>query len=75
MIKELRKEELIVELPGGKSPTRRYVISNKGKAELERMRPGAVNEVRKQLAILAFYCDLAGDRKMSASLRELSAKV
>jgi DNA-binding PadR family transcriptional regulator len=74
MIKGLRKAELIVELPGGAGTTRRYVISNKGKAELERKRGEVGREVRKQLEILAFYCDLAGDKRLSASIRGLSVR-
>jgi DNA-binding PadR family transcriptional regulator len=75
MIKGLRQKELIVELPGGTGTTRRYVISNKGKAELERKRGEVGKEVRKQLEILAYYCDLAGDKVLSASITELSTKM
>jgi DNA-binding PadR family transcriptional regulator len=75
MIKGLREKELIVELPGGIGTTRRYVISNKGKAELERKRGEVQKEVRKQLQILAYYCDLAGDKAVAASITELSAKI
>ena len=73
MIKGLRDESLIVELPGAKGPSRRYVISNKGKAELERKRKEVGVEVRKQLKILAYYCGLAGDKKLSSSLSEISS--
>jgi DNA-binding PadR family transcriptional regulator len=75
MIKGLREKELIVELPGGTGTTRRYVISNKGKAELERKKGEVGKEVRKQLEVLSYYCDLAGDKDLSASIKGLSAKV
>jgi DNA-binding PadR family transcriptional regulator len=74
MIRGLRDEETIVELPGGKGTTRRYVISNKGKAELEKKRGEVGREVRKQLELLAYYCDLAGEKRLSASIREISTK-
>jgi|SRR5580700_2025790 DNA-binding PadR family transcriptional regulator len=75
MIKGLREKDLIVELPGGTGTTRRYVISNKGKAELERKRGEVGKEVRKQLQILAYYCGLAGDRALAASITELSTRM
>ncbi len=74
MIRGLRDENLIVELPGGRGTTRRYVISNKGKAELHKMKGAVANDVRKQLGLLAYYSDLAGEKDLSASLRSLSTK-
>jgi DNA-binding PadR family transcriptional regulator len=73
MIKELRDRELIVELPHKGGTTRRYVISNKGKAELEKMKGTVEKETKKQLELLAFYCDLADRKKLGASLRALAA--
>ena len=78
MLEELRKGELVVELPGragGGGTVMRYVISNKGKAELERKRGEVGKEVRKQLQILAYYCGLAGDRALAASITELSTRM
>ena len=75
MIRELREKELIVELPGGTGTTRRYVISNKGKSELERKKGEVGKEVRKQLEILSYYCGLAGDKSLSAKISELSSKI
>jgi DNA-binding PadR family transcriptional regulator len=75
MIKELRDADLIVELPGGSGTTRRYVISNKGKSDLEKRRAEAGKEVKKQLEILAYYSELAGHKKASSSLRELSGRM
>jgi len=74
MVAELRKGDLIVELPPTTGTTRRYVISNKGRAELERLRGTVQKETRKQLEILAYYCELAGDKKLSSSIREILAK-
>ena len=72
MIRGLRDEGTIVELPATTGTTRRYVISNKGKAELEKKRGEVGKDVRKQLGILAFYCELAGEKKLAASLKELT---
>jgi len=72
MIRELREDDMIVELPGGSGTTRRYVISNKGKAELVKKKTEVGKEVRKQLEILAYYCKLVGDSKLSASISNLA---
>lgn len=72
MTKGLREDGLIVELPASGGTTRRYVISNKGKAELEKMRSAAAKETRKQLELLAYYASLAGDRDLSSKLKALS---
>jgi len=72
MIKELRDRGLIVELPASSGTTRRYVISNKGKGELEKMKGEATKETRKQLELLAYYSELAGDKRMASKLRELT---
>jgi DNA-binding PadR family transcriptional regulator len=72
MVKGLRDDALIVELPAAGGTTRRYVISNKGKAELEKMRQASAGETRKQLRLLAFYCSLSGDREMSSKLNDLA---
>jgi DNA-binding PadR family transcriptional regulator len=72
MIKELRDRELIVELPAKGGTTRRYVVSNKGKAELAKMKGTVENETKKQLELWAYYCDLAERKKLAASLRNLA---
>lgn len=74
MIRGLRDEGLIVELPGGKGTTRRYVISNKGKTELQKRKGEVGREVRKQLGLLAYYSELAGEKNLSINLKELSTK-
>ncbi|MDG6926627.1 MAG: PadR family transcriptional regulator [Nitrososphaerota archaeon] len=75
MIKGLRDDALIVELPGGAGTTRRYVISNKGRAELEKLKAAAEKETRKQLQLLAYFSELAGDARMSSRLKELSSGI
>jgi hypothetical protein len=75
MIGALRKREFVVELPARGGTTRRYVISNKGRAELERMRSAAGKEMKKQLEILAYYCEQANDKKLGQEIRELAARI
>lgn len=72
ILDELRKGEFVVELPRRGGTVRRYVISNRGKAELERLRAGMDAEVRRQLRLLAYCCESASDRSMAESLRRLS---
>ncbi len=73
ILEELRKGEFIVELPRRGGTVRRYIISNKGKTELARMRGEIDEEVKRQLRLLAYCCDHAGNQKLAASLRGLSA--
>ena len=75
MMEELRKREFVVELPHRGGTTRRYVISNKGKSELERLRGLVGTETKKQLEILAFYCELADYKKIGQDLRDMAAAV
>jgi DNA-binding PadR family transcriptional regulator len=75
MIAELRKRELVVELPARGGTTRRYVISNKGRAELEKVRGAVGKETKKQLEILAYYCELANHKNLGKDLRALAAKL
>ncbi len=75
MIAELRKRELVVELPARGGTTRRYVISNKGRAELEKVRRAVGKDTKKQLEILAFYCELADYKNLGKDLRGLAAKI
>jgi len=72
LLEELRKSEFIVELPRRGGTTRRYVIANKGKAELAKLRAEMDDEVRRQLKLLAFCCDHASNPKMAEGLRTLS---
>jgi DNA-binding PadR family transcriptional regulator len=72
LLDELRKGALIVELPRKGGTVRRYVISNKGKTELEKLKREIGDEVKRQLRLLAYCCDRAADPKLAASLRGLS---
>lgn len=72
LLEELRKGEFIVELPRRGGTVRRYIISNKGKAELARLRGEIDQEVRRQLKLLAYCCDNASNAKMADDLRRLS---
>ena len=75
MIAELRERELVVELPARGGTTRRYVISNKGRAELEKVRRAVGKDTKKQLEILTFYCELADYKSLGKDLRALAAKI
>ena len=72
LLDELRKSEFIVELPHKGGTTRRYVISNKGKAELAKLSGKMDDEVRRQLRLLAYCCDHASSPKLADGLRKLS---
>ncbi|MGH9918331.1 MAG: PadR family transcriptional regulator [Nitrososphaerales archaeon] len=72
LLEGLRKGEYIVELPHRGGTVRRYVISNKGKAELAKLRAEIDDEVRRQLRLLAYCCDNTSSPKMAAGLRKLS---
>jgi DNA-binding PadR family transcriptional regulator len=72
LLDELRKGELIVELPKRGGTVRRYVISNKGKTELKKLGEEIDDEIRRQLKLLAYCCDHSANPKLAAGLRELS---
>jgi len=72
LLEGLRDADCIVELPHRGGTTRRYVISNKGKAELARLREKTDDEVRRQLRLLAYTCDHTSSPKMAEALRKLS---
>jgi len=72
ILEELRKSEFIVELPRKGGTTRRYVIANKGKAELAKLKGAMDEEVRRQLRLLAYCCDHTSHPKMAEGLRNLS---
>ncbi len=72
LLEELRKGELIVELPRRGGTVRRYIISNKGKAELAKLKGEIDDQVRRQLKLLAYCCDQASNSKMAEGLRRLS---
>ena len=72
LLDELRKSELVVELPHRGGTVRKYVVSNKGKAELAKLKSEVDQQVRKQLKLLAYCCDNASNPSMAEGLRRLS---
>jgi len=72
LLEGLRKGEYIVELPHRGGTVRKYVISNKGKVELTKLRGEIDAEVRRQLRLLAYCCDNTSNPKMAQGLRNLS---
>ncbi|HUI01415.1 MAG TPA: PadR family transcriptional regulator [Nitrososphaerales archaeon] len=72
LLDELRKGELVVELPRRGGTARRYVISNKGKAELAKLKGELDAEVRRQVNLLAYICDNTSNAPMAEALRKLS---
>jgi DNA-binding PadR family transcriptional regulator len=72
LLDELRKSELVVELPHRGGTVRRYVISNKGKSELAKLKGEMDAEVRRQLRLLAYCCDNTSNEKLAQDLRRLS---
>lgn len=72
LLEGLRKGEYIVELPHRGGTVRKYVISNKGKAELTKLKGEIDGGVRRQLRLLAYCCDNTSNPKMAEGLRKLS---
>ena len=72
LLEGLRKGEYIVELPHRGGTVRRYVISNRGKAELAKLRGEIDAEVRRQLRLLAYCCDNASNPRLAERLRQIS---
>ncbi len=72
LLSELRKKELLAELPRQAGTTRRYVISRKGREELARLSRDAVAEVRKQLELLSLYSRLTGNEAIHGRIREMA---
>ena len=54
---------------------RRYIISNRGKEELERLTKTANADVAKQLRLLAVYSSLAGKRELEGRLSSMADDV
>jgi len=69
ILAELLRKGLINELPKREGNVRRYIISTKGKAELERMARETETDVARQLRLLAVYSSLAGRRELERKLR------
>jgi len=69
---ELLKKGLITELTRREGNVRRYIISGKGKAELEKMARDAEGDVARQLKLLAVYSSLAGKHDLEKKVRSFA---
>jgi len=69
---ELLKKGLITELTKREGNVRRYIISGKGKAELEKLTRDAEGDVARQLRLLAVYSSLAGKHDLEKKVRSLA---
>ena len=68
----LRKKGFITELTKREGNERRYIISGKGKAELERMAQATQTDVSRQLRLLAVYSQLAGNAGLERKVRSIA---
>jgi DNA-binding PadR family transcriptional regulator len=71
MLKELLNKGLITELTKREGSIRRYIISSKGKVELEKLEQNAEEDVTRQLRLLAVYSSLAGNHNLEKRVRSL----
>ncbi|MGP8124307.1 MAG: PadR family transcriptional regulator [Nitrososphaerales archaeon] len=69
---ELLKKGLITELTKREGNVRRYIISGKGKAELEKMERATEADIVRQLRLLAVYSSLAGKDGLGSKVRSLA---
>lgn len=69
---ELLKKGLITELTKREGNVRRYIISGKGKAELERMAMATERDIARQLKLLAVYSSMAGKHDLETKVRSLA---
>ena len=69
---ELLKKGLITELTKREGNVRRYIISVKGKAELEKLARDAEGDVARQLRLLVVYSSLAGKHDLEKKVRSLA---
>jgi len=69
---ELLKKGLITELTKRERNVRRYIISGKGKAELEKMELATEPDIARQLKLLAVYSSLAGRYDLESKLKPLA---
>jgi len=72
---DLLKKGLITELTKREGNVRRYIISGKGKAELERLARETEGDVARQLKLLAVYSSLAGKHDLERKVRSLAETV
>lgn len=72
VLKDLRKRGLITELARREGNERRYIISAKGRSELQRMVQEAEKDVARQLRLLAVYSSMAGNAALGERVRSLA---
>jgi len=72
ILAELMKKGLIIELTKREGNTRRYIISGKGKTELEKLSRDTVGDVARQLKLLAVYSGLAGKHDLEKQVRSVA---
>jgi DNA-binding PadR family transcriptional regulator len=72
---ELLRRGLITELTKREGNVRRYIISGKGKAELEKMEWTTEGDIVRQLRLLAVYSSLAGKQDLGLRIRSLAETV
>jgi DNA-binding PadR family transcriptional regulator len=72
---ELLEKGLITELTKREGNTRRYIVSGKGKAELEKLARDAEGDVARQLKLLALYASLAGKHDLEMKVKSLAETV
>jgi DNA-binding PadR family transcriptional regulator len=75
MLEDLLKKGLITELTKREGNVRRYIISGKGKAELEKLARETEGDVVRQLKLLAVYSSLAGWRDLERKVRSFAETV
>ena len=75
ILRELLKNGLITELTKREGNVRRYIISGKGKAELDRMGKATEKDIARQLKLLAVYSSLAGKHDLEKKVMSLAETV
>ncbi|MGD0146663.1 MAG: PadR family transcriptional regulator [Nitrososphaerales archaeon] len=75
ILKDLLKKGLITELTKREGNMRRYIISGKGKAELEKMAQATERDIARQLKLLAVYSSLAGKQDLEKKVRSLAETI
>jgi DNA-binding PadR family transcriptional regulator len=71
VLADLLKKGLIAELPKREGNVRRYIVSSKGKEELQRLAKAADSDVARQLKLLAVYASFSGRPGLQKKLHDL----
>jgi len=72
---DLLRKGLITELTKREGNVRRYIISGKGKVELEKMERATEYDVARQLKLLGVYLTLAGKDDLGIKVKALAETV